>query len=240
MERVQDICEVSDMICVTISRHFGAGGHSLAEKLCERFGFHLVDDSVVEKLAIKHKLSPNWLNTVEKEASSTLLSILSSTVSRGLFYRTPGSMPERDERKKYISFLADIFKAMATGGGYVIVGRGAQFILKGHPRTIHVLLVAEYESRVDFLVTHHQLSRSEAASMIRDREKKRTTMASCLFNADIDDPSLYHIVLNTSLIPYECVLEAVSGLVNRFIERQSSPSFKTTIRGMELKAIHDG
>jgi hypothetical protein len=73
------------MALVTISRRFGAGGHTLGEKLCERFGFHLVDELAIDKLALEHKLSPNWLSTIEKEASSTLLSILSSIVSRGPF-----------------------------------------------------------------------------------------------------------------------------------------------------------
>lgn len=227
------------MALVTISRHFGAGGHTLGERLCERLGFHLVDESAIDKLAVKHKLSPNWLSTIEKEASSTLLSILSSIVSRGLLYRHPYSTRDRDDRQKYITFLTDIFNAMANEGGYVIVGRGAQFILKGHPKAIHVLLVADYESRIGFLVDQHKLSRSEAASIIRARGKERATLASCLFKAEIDDPSLYNMVLNTSLMPYECVVETVSGVVNRFIERDSSPSFSATIRSLDLKAMHE-
>lgn len=228
------------MALVTISRHFGAGGHTLGEKLCERFGFHLVDELAIEKLALKHKLSSNWLTTIEKEASSTLLSVLSSIVSRGLFYKHPGSVAEKDDRQKYITFLTDIFTAMASEGGYVIVGRGAQFILKGHPKAIHVLLVADYESRVSFLVDHYNLSRSEAASKIRAREKERATLASCLFEANIDDPSLYNIVLNTSLMPYEYVVESVSGLVTRFIDRESSSAVSSTIRGLDFTEMHEG
>ena len=75
------------MALVAISRHFGAGGHTLGERLCERLGIHLADESAINKLAVKQNLSPNWLSTIEKEASSTLLSILSSIVSRGLFYK---------------------------------------------------------------------------------------------------------------------------------------------------------
>jgi cytidylate kinase len=36
----------------------------------------------------------------------------------------------------------------------------------------------------------------------------------------MDDPSLYHIVLNTSRMPYEWALETVYQLVARFIERE--------------------
>jgi len=208
------------MAVVTISRHFGAGGHTLGERLCERFDFRLVDASVVDRLARKAKLSPNWLTAMEKEASSTLLSVISTFVSRGIFYKHPGSPAERDDRQKYIAFLTQIFNTLANEGGHVIVGRGAQFILKGHPKAIHVLLVADYESRIAFLVDHHNISRSEAERTIRAREKERASLASRLFEADIDDPSLYHVALNTGLMPYDWVIETVSQLVTRFIDRE--------------------
>ena len=35
------------MAVVTISRHFGAGGLTLGENLCDRFGFQLVDREAV-------------------------------------------------------------------------------------------------------------------------------------------------------------------------------------------------
>ncbi len=207
------------MVVVTISRHFGAGGHTLGEKLCERFGFQLVDEPVIDELALKAKVSPSWLTAMEKEASSTLLSMISTFVSGGLFYKQPGSSAEREERQKYIAFLTQIFTKMANEGRYVIVGRGAQFILKGHPKALHVLLVADYESRIAFLVGHHNISRSEAVSMIRSRQRERAAVASRLFKADIDDLGLYHIVLNTSLMPYEWAVESVCQAVNRFIDR---------------------
>ena len=210
------------MTVVTISRHFGAGGHTLGEKLCERFGFQLVDEPVIDELAHKAMVSPGWLSAMEKEASSTLLSIISTFVSGGLFYKRAGSPPEREERQKYIAFLTQIFTTMANEGGYVIVGRGAQFILKGHPKAVHVLLVADYESRIAFLVDHHKISRSEAVRIARARQRERATVASRLFKANIDDLGLYHIVLNTSLMPYEWGVETACQVVNRFMDRASN------------------
>ena len=208
------------MAVVTISRHFGAGGHTLGQMLCERFDFRLADASVVDHLARNAKLSPDWLNAMEKEASSPLLSMISTLVSGGIFYKHPGSPAEKDDRQKYIAFLTQIFTAMANEGGYVIVGRGAQFVLKGHPKAIHVLLVADYESRVSFLMGQPKISRSDAEKTIRAREKERTALASRLFEENIDDASLYQIVLNTGTMPYDWVVDTVSELVTRFMGRE--------------------
>jgi len=72
------------MAAITISRQFGAGGRTLGERLCHRFGFHLVDEFVIDELARKAKVKGDWLTAMEKEASSTLLSLLSNIVSSGL------------------------------------------------------------------------------------------------------------------------------------------------------------
>ncbi len=210
------------MTVVTISRHFGAGGHSLGEELCERFAFQLVDEPIINELACKAKVPPEWLIAMEKEASSTLLSMISTFVSSGLFYKLPGTPPRKAERQKYIAFLTKAFTSMANEGGYVIVGRGAQFILQGHPNAVHVLLVADYESRIAFLVDHHNISPSEAMSMIRAKQRARAAVGSRLFAANIDDLGLYHIVLNTGLMPYEWAVDSVCQVIRRFIFRASN------------------
>jgi cytidylate kinase len=194
----------------------------MGQRLCQQFDFHMVDSFIVDELARKSKLSKNWLNSMEKEASSTLLSFISDLVSTGGFYRTPAAArSEKDERQKYIDFLTHIFTAMAYEGGYVIVGRAAQFILKGHPKAIHVLLVAEYESRVAFLIERYGISRAEAENMILERERERAALASRLFEGDIEDLALYHLVLNTSLIPFEWSVEIVARMVSLYIDRET-------------------
>ena len=207
------------MAVVTISRQFGAGGQTLGEKLCERFGFKLVDASMIDELARKDHLLPNWLTAVEQEASNTLLNILGSTLSRGgLFYRKQGRPGQSQERRKYIDFLDRTFTPMANQGGYVIVGRGAQFVLKDHPKALHLLLVAEYENRVSFLMEHYSMTRPEAEKTIRAREKLRGAVASSIFHAEIDDPSLYHMCLNSSLMTFDWVVDNTLELVARYLD----------------------
>jgi len=209
------------MIVVTISRHFGAGGHTLAEKICERFGYKLVDTLAVSEIAKQNKVCPKWLASMEKEATSTALSMISTALSRWLFYKTTGTPEDEVERRKYLDFLTRIFNDMADkeGDGYVIVGRGGQVILQDHPRALHLLLVADYESRVRFLQDHHSLTRSEAEREIRSNEKDRAALGSRLFDRDFDDLNLYHAVLNTGRLPYDMVLDAVFHLVEQYRAR---------------------
>jgi len=207
------------MAVVTISRQFGAGGRTLGERLCARFGFKLIDEFVIDELARKAKVKGDWLAAMEKEAASTLLGLISSIVSSGLLYRTPTAPGEGFERQKYIALLTGFMTSMANEGGYVLVGRGAQFVLKNHPKALHIFLVAEHEDRVQFLVERYRLSRNEAEKMINDKEKQRTAVASVIFRQNIDDLSLYHLVLNTSLISFDRAVDLASELFSRFLNQ---------------------
>jgi len=204
------------MAAITISRQFGAGGRTLGERLCDRFKFRLVDEFVIDELARKAKLKGDWLTAMEKEASSTLLSLLSNIVSSGLMYRTPTAPGENFERKKYKDFLRRIMTAMANEGGYVLLGRGSQIVLQDHPKVLRILLVAEYQDRVKFMVQRYRLSEDEAKKIIKEKETQRAAVASNIFGADIDDPNLYHLVLNTSLIPFDWAVEFVGDFFARF------------------------
>jgi len=204
------------MAAITISRQFGAGGRTLGERLCDQFGFHLVDELVIDELARKAKVKGDWLTAMEKEASSTLLGLLSSMVSSGHFLKTPAAPGEEFERQKYKDFLRRIMSAMANEGGYILLGRGSQFVLRKHPKVFRILLVAEYEDRVKFMVQRYHLSEDEAKKIIKEKETQRAAVATKIFGADIDDPKLYHIVLNTSLIPFDRAVEAAGDLFSRF------------------------
>lgn len=209
------------MAVVTISRQFGAGGRTLAERLCERFGFHLVDEYAIDEMALKAKVSGDWLTAVEKEASSSILGLIASIVSKGLIYKTPTVLGEGFERQKYIAFLKNVMTPLADAGGYVLLGRGAQLVLKNHPKVTHLLLVGEYEDRVRFMITRYGLSHDEAEKIIKDKWKQRAAVGSVIFEENIDNHTLYHLVLNTSRIPFEWAVDLSSDLLARFIKLES-------------------
>lgn len=212
------------MLTVTISRQFGSGGWTLGERLCQKFGYRLVNESAIDEMARREKVSPNWLSAIEKEAGSSFLSMISNMVSSGIFYRTPCAPGEDMERRKYVDFLTRVMTPLANQGGFVIVGRGAQFILKGHPKVIHVMLVGDFQKRVRFVADRFGFPLAEAEEIVREKERQRAALATNIFETNIEDTSLYHIVLNTSLLPFEWAVETVSTLLTLRTEQERGVS----------------
>jgi len=56
--------------------------------------------------------------------------------------------------------------------------------------------------------------------LVREKERQRAAVAEQIFNDDMNDLRLYHIVVNTSLVPFEWAEEAISGLVAKFLARE--------------------
>jgi cytidylate kinase len=48
-------------------------------------------------------------------------------------------------------------------------------------------------------------------------------VASKIFGVDIDDPKLYHMVLNTSRMPFDWAVESVGDLFSRFRKKLAEP-----------------
>ena len=68
---------------------------------------------------------------------------------------------------------------------------------------MHVLLVAPLEHRIDVVAGREELDAEAAAKRVHDSDKGRAAFHRKFFNIDVDDPSLYHLVLNTARFPVE-------------------------------------
>ena len=48
------------MAVVTISRQFGAGGHTLGKLVADKLGYSFVDEEIIQRVAKKARVSTNW------------------------------------------------------------------------------------------------------------------------------------------------------------------------------------
>jgi hypothetical protein len=97
----------------------------------------------------------------------------------------------------------DTILQLARMGNVVIVGRGASVITSKLKNTFHIRLVASIEKRVEHMMELLGLNEKGALSHIKKEDENRKKYIKSYFNADINDPLLYHLVLNTDLLTHE-------------------------------------
>ena len=115
---------------------------------------------------------------------------------------------------KYVELLNLIIPKIARNGNAVIVGRGGQYILHDVENTYNILLIANEEDKINFIVDHYRVSRTRAVQMINRMNKRRANLYSFFRKKDYDDPKLYDLILNMSKFSIDKAEKLITMLIN--------------------------
>ena len=96
------------MTVLSISRQFGAGGWTLGKAIAERLNYQFVSVGVIEQMAKKARVSPEWIKSTEKSAGDWLLRFTSKLVSSSFIERHVGESRADFDEDKYLIFLDNI------------------------------------------------------------------------------------------------------------------------------------
>ena len=114
------------------------------------------------------------------------------------------------EDEKYIAAIRNVMTDLANAGNVVIVGRGSSAILRDFPQVLRVGVVALLEDRIMRTMERERLEREQAEKTVAARDKARGNYFKAYFRIDSpDDPSLYHLVINTSDVNLEHAAQVV-------------------------------
>ncbi len=205
------------MAVITIARQFGAGGQTLGRLISDRLGYTLIDEEVVEMIALESNVSTEDVNMIAKETGTEgVLSKLLHKLGpfrKGYVDIAMEKQPGYIDGDLYISLLYKVIPEIAKHDNVIFLGRGSQYILENRPDTYHFLMVADMANRIDFMVEFYDLDRNKAEAVISKQSKRRQNLYYYLNKTDFDEPSHYHMVFNMNKVRIEEAAEAVSQLV---------------------------
>lgn len=203
------------MAVITISSQFGTGAEKLGQMLAKELGYTFVDKDIVQMIAKETNVSPNFVKLVESQGGSRLSKLISTLVSKSKIDAILADDRGYIDDEIYIDYLVLIIAQIADEGNAVILGRGSQYILKGHPDAFHILLIDEFDNRVKHVMKYSNISEKKAIRIVSNEDKRRDNLYSKLGKKDYDDASLYHLVLNVGRFTTETALKQVLALVNQ-------------------------
>jgi cytidylate kinase len=201
------------MAVITISKQPGAGGEALGKMIADKLGYTYADRAVIQMIANAANVSPEWVETFENEAGTKLSRFISMMVSQRWMDRVLADERGYLDEKIYLDYLVLMIAKLADEGDVVIAGRGSQYILDDHPDAFHILLINSEENRIQFVMSHYNLSKKKAQQYIQNEEKRRTNLYKRIGKTDYENPSLYDLVLNMSKYDLESALQAICDLI---------------------------
>lgn len=193
---------------ITISRETGSGAVTIAQMLVEQLnaasessvdaGWMVFDRNLAKQVLTDHELPQNWERFVVEDARLPVEAIVEELL--GLH---PTQWTLVQHTTKTILRLASLGRA-------ILVGRGAEAITSRLPFVFHVRLVAPLENRIKHASRYYNLTEEDAAKMIKEADHARRRYLRRYFDADVDDPLLYDVVLNTGRLGFVRTAEIIA------------------------------
>ena len=171
------------MAVIVISRMIGSDGETIAAKVAEKLGYKLVTPDAIHMMGLE-------CDVKFKDACAAFETEVPPGVLGRLFFREPA----------YTSLFESLNFRVAAEGNTVMLGRGAQIVLRGCSGVLKVRVVAPTELRVKRLKEQGSVMGAETIETLHRYESKRRSLIESVFGVDLADWSLYDMVLNTAAI----------------------------------------
>jgi cytidylate kinase len=197
------------MSLVTIRGQLGSGAPEIGRLIADKLHIDYVDRQIIAEVA--ERLQRDEQDVIRKEMPPGTLKgrIVEALTSNyimvephyGGAYLPPELIPLGDER--YVKVLESVVRQLAGGSSLVIRGRGSQFILKDRSGSVHVFVVAPMELRVERVMQDLKLDEKAAREEVTRYDTSRHEFAKRYFQAELEDPIHYDLVINTGRVPFE-------------------------------------
>jgi cytidylate kinase len=97
----------------------------------------------------------------------------------------------------------------------VIVGRGAQVILRDMEDAFHVRVIAPMQHRMNRLELYEHLSYNDAWTLAQERDKANLEYMQRFFNENPDNPLLYDMVINTAKFTVDAAAQVIADTMKK-------------------------
>jgi hypothetical protein len=209
---------------ITISRAAGARGNSIGVELVRLLEEHheiprhrpwtLFNNNLIAHVIEEHNLPQQTAEYFPEDKTDEIAAFVSEAL--GLH---PGT-------HALASKTSETVRRLARAGNSIIVGRGGNLVAANLPHALHVRLVGSEETRANYFARHAGLDQREALVEINRLDKARQRYLKSNFSADINDPALYDLTLNTDRFSDE----QTAGLIMAALEEKISSAPPVAVR----------
>ena len=195
---------------VTISRQAGCGALVVAEKLAHYLQAHALgdagpwkvyDSNLIDKVLADHGLPPHLAKFLREDRVSQLEDLMADVL---------GALPPTATVIKHVT---ETMHGLVAAGNVILIGRGGNMVTAKLPHVFHVRLVAPLDKRIEHCIEAYQMTRDKASRFCHDEDHARQRYFRKYFNADIDDPLLYHMILNTGQLGYDAAAKVIGDAI---------------------------
>ena len=218
------------MAVITISREYGSRGEEIAQQVANELGYSYFDKEILTDVAREVNTTEEKISEHDEKDEHGFRAFLKSLfapnnpgLARYPYY--PGI--DADASDEFVNQrieldanqVTDSFRHVVENlwnhGNVVIVGRGSQKILAAKPDTLHLSFIGKIGIRAETVMTEEHLTHEEALEKIQIIDQQRSHYLKHYYDVYWENPRLYHMIINTSLMSVENAVKIIVAMVNQ-------------------------
>ncbi len=214
---------------VTISAGYGAGGSVIAPEVAGQLGVPLLDRAISSHVAEQLHVSVPEAESgaARRSLADRFLAILAPLAegvrAAGTDVDVPWATSPLDEAPLFRE-QAEAVMRNALASGAVILGRAGGAAFCREEGVLRVRLFGPAEARIAQAARIEGIGEDVARQRLPEVDGARAQYVRRLYGADIDDPALYHLQLDSTVLPLEACTALIVAAYRALGDRPPSSS----------------
>jgi cytidylate kinase len=182
---------------ITIAREYGSGGAAIGQELAARLGWKLLDRELILELARRAHVQPSEVSQMDEHPGSFIERLLKAFWI-GNAYTYSGPAPDVVDSDYLAELSAIVIREAAKLGQCVIVGRGAQCVLREHEDAFHVFVYGARQEKLRRIQNRHPTNTACEASL-DEFDRIRAAYIRRYHRCDWANRHLYSLMINSDV-----------------------------------------
>ena len=194
-------------LVICIGRQFGSGGREIGLGLAKKLGIRFYDKEILKKAAEESGIVEELFEKAdEKPTNSFLYSLSMGTHGQAMNFTNYNDYLTND---KLFLFQSNTIRDMAEKDSCVIIGRCADYILRGRKDMLSVFIHAPMELRIQRISRVRNVEEDAARSLIKKTDRQRANYYNFYTNKKWDALQNYDLTLDSSIFSPEQAVELI-------------------------------
>ena len=203
------------MPILTLSRLYGSGGSEVAALAAKLLGWSLLDNSVVEAVAMRMGLSTAEVRDREERVPSLVERLTSAMAMGSQEWASPIAAAKRPTDEQLIEVTRHIIEEAIVRGSLVVVGRGAQEMLAERDDALHVFCYAPRKALIARTMQRESIGVEEATHLVDSTNKERDQWVRLHWERDRRAHENYDLSVNTDRLGIEGAAQLIVDAAKR-------------------------
>lgn len=193
-------------IIITVGREYGSGGRTSAKILAEKLGINYYDDEILKMASEESAISEELFRLADENPNKNILKDIISSIKEKIGYAKDITSPD-----SLYKFQSQVIRSLAEKENFIILGRCANAVLEDQHRNkvLRIFLYADFETRVKRIMEQEKMSYADTVAKIKKKDTNRNYFYKYFTGVDIYNPLKYDIMINTSTIGFDEILNII-------------------------------